>query len=209
MDMKKFFDQNNLLWRVLNAIYDYLTLSLCWLVCCLPVITIGTSTIALYDTVFHCFRKDEGAMFKRFFRTFRRELGRGILITLLWAVIGSLLVFSYMTLYQMGNTNSTWATISLVYLFAMLIPLGVLCWVVTVESRFTYKFFQLHQVAFIYALGYLPYTLAIVAMLVAAAIVLLVYPFLIAIIPAVLAHLQSIFIEKVFKKYMPTEAENA
>lgn len=203
--MKKFFDHENIIWQTLSRVYDYVILSLCWLLCTLPVITAGSASIALYDTAAHCFRMDEGAMLKRFFRTFRRELGRGSLMTLLWGIIGCLLVLSYQILYQMGETSDTWAAISLVYLFALLIPVSIVCWLIPIESRFVYKFGQLHKVAFIYAFGYLPKTIAIAGLLVAAAVALTFYPFLIVIIPAVLAHLQSFFIEQVFKKYMPEE----
>lgn len=207
--MKKIFDHTNIFWQAVSHVSDYFILSCCWLLCCLPVITIGSSTIALYDTVAHCFRMGEGDMLKRFFRTFWRELGRGILITVLWAIIGCLLFFSYQILYQMGETSDTWAMVSLVYLFALLVPVSILCWVLTTESRFVYSFGQLHKVAIIYTFGYLPKTIAIVALLIAAVIAVLYYPLVIIIVPAVLAHLQSHFIEKVFEKYMPKTAEEA
>lgn len=205
--MKTIFDPDNWFWRSFGRLADYFILSMIWLACCLPIVTIGTACIALYDTVAHCFRFQEGNMVKRFFGTFKRELLRGILLTVLWAVVGYLLNVGYQIIYQLGAGDATWAVFSLVYLVTLFVPLGAVCWVISLESRFAYSFLQLHSTAFIFTFGHLLQTVAIVALLVAAVIVIFNFPYLLLFLPAALAHLQSFFIEKVFKKYMPDEEQ--
>ena len=41
----------------MSRITDYIFLSCFWLLCCIPVVTIGTSTAALYDASYRAFRK--------------------------------------------------------------------------------------------------------------------------------------------------------
>lgn len=44
------------LWRALNTLTDILALSVLWLLCSIPVLTLGTATTALYDSVVRCIR---------------------------------------------------------------------------------------------------------------------------------------------------------
>ena len=201
----RFFNPDNWLWRGFGRLADFFILSVLWMICSIPVVTIGAASIALYDTVAHCFRYQEGEMVRRFFRTFKQELLRGILITVIWAVVGYLFNVSYQILVQMGNDNSVWGIISVVYFFSLSIPLGIGCWALGLESRFSYGFGQLHKNAIIFTLAYLPRTIAIVVIFVLGLNMLYIMPFLVMLLPAIMVNLQSMFMEPVFRKYMPDE----
>ena len=69
--MSRLFSPDGLLWKILNSLTDIFALSLIWLFCCLPVITIGPATTALYDAVTHGIRYQETGLYRRFFRTFK------------------------------------------------------------------------------------------------------------------------------------------
>lgn len=197
--MKQNEQSENIIWRSFGRLSDWFLVSICWLLCCVPVVTIVPACIALYDTVARCIRGDESGLFSRFFRTFKNELGRGILLTVLWAALCLFIAMGYLILY---NAESAF---SLVYLGSLFIPLGVLCWVVALESRFVYGFGTLHKNAFIFTFAYLPQTLAIVAVLVVGIVVLLLFPPIVIVLPGIAANLQSVFIEKVMTRYMPEE----
>ena len=201
----RFFNPDNWLWRGFGRIADFFLLSVLWLVCSIPLVTMGTASIALYDTVAHCFRYNEGSMVGRFFRTFKQELVRGILLTLLWAVLGWLLNVSYQILTQLGEGSSFWAVFSVVYFVILLIPVGMACWAVGLESRFSYSLKELHKNAAMLTLGYLPRTIAIVLIFVVFYNVLINLVFLVMFLPAIMVNLQSMFMEPVFRKYMPEE----
>ena len=201
-----FFNPDNWLWRGFGRVADFFILSVLWMVCSIPVVTIGAATIALYDTVAHCFRYQEGRMVDRFFRTFRKELLRGILPTVVWAVVGYLFNVSYQILSQLGEGSSFWSVFSLVYFVLLLIPVGVAIWAIGLESRFAYTFGQLHKNAVMFTLGYFPRTLAVVLIFVVFYNLLINMFFLVMFLPAIMVNLQSMFMEPVFRKYMP-EAE--
>ena len=200
-----FFNPDNWLWRGFGRLADFFILSALWIICSIPVVTIGAASIALYDSVAHCIRYNEGGMIRRFFRTFKKELGRGILLTVVWAVIGYLFNVSYQILVQMGNDNATWGIISVVYFFTLSIPVGIACWAIGLESRFSYSFGQLHKNAVIFTFGYLPRTFAVIAIFVLGYNVLINLPFLLIFLPGIMVNLQSMFMEPVFRKYMPEE----
>jgi len=204
--MKNFFNSENFLWQWFAHLADYFLLSCMWLICCIPVVTAGSASIALYDTVAHCIRGKEPDLFRRFFRTFKNELGRGIALTLFWALIAALLG----ALYQIVSQSAGGSLLQAVFFFLLLLPLGILCWAVAIESRFTYSFAQLQRMAVIFTFAHLPHTAAIVMLLVVQLNVLINFPFFALFLPGMVVTFQSWFIEKVFSKYIPSdEAETA
>ena len=200
-----FFNPDNWLWRGFGRLADFFLLSALWLVCSIPVVTVGAASIALYDTVAHCFRYQESGMAGRFFRTFRKELVRGILLTVVWAVVGYLFNVSYQILTQLGDGGSAWTLISQVYFMLLLIPVGIATWAIGLESRFCYGFGQLHKNAIMCALGYLPRTIAIVLIFAVVYNLIINMFFLVMFLPALMVNLQSMIMEPVFRKYMPEE----
>ena len=199
------FNPDNWLWRGFGRLADFFILSALWMLCSIPVVTIGAASIALYDTVAHCFRYSEGGMVNRFFRTFKKELGRGILLTVLWAALGWLLNLSYQIVTQLGDGSTFWTVVSLISFVIMVIPVGMACWAIGLESRFAYSFGQLHKNAAMFTLGYFPRTLAIVVIFALFYNVVLNLFFMVIFLPALMVNLQSMVMEPVFRKYMPEE----
>ena len=184
---------------------DFFALSVLWLLLCLPVVTIIPASIALFDSVAHCLHGTEDGSVSRFFRTFKSELPRGILLSLVWLAIFCGLLYGFLILFRMGQENSVMAAYSLVYLITMLIPLGVLAWLIPVESRFHHSFFGLFKAAAVYAIGHLPTTILLLVILIVAALMIMVLPILGLLMPAIAVTLQCWFVERVFMKYLPQE----
>ena len=201
----RFFNPDNWLWRGFGRLADFFILSVLWMVCSIPLVTIGAASFALYDTVAHCFRYNEGGMVSRFFSTFKRELVRGILLTVLWAVIGYLFNISYQMVTQLGDGSTFWTVLNLVYFVLLTIPVGMACWAIGLQSRFTYSVGELHKNAAMFTLGYFPRTLAIVVIFALFYNVLINMFFMVMFLPAIMVNLQSMFMEPVFRKYMPEE----
>lgn len=205
--MKKFFDPENNLWSWIGRIPDMILLSLLWLVLSIPIVTLVPASIALYDAVARNVRPDEKGAYRRFFRTFRKELGRGILMGLLWIVIAAVLYVGYSILSQQAQAGDAWAAYALVYQILSLLPLSVFLWVIPLESRFIYGYWQLHKNAILFSVCYLPRTLLLLVFTVLGIVACCFYPLAIIVMPALLALLFSIPIEKVFKKYTPETGE--
>ena len=184
---------------------DFCALSILWLLLCLPIVTFIPASIALFDSIAHCIHGTEEGPVRRFFHTLKSELLRGILLSLIWLVIGFGLIYGYNILYQMGKENPAIATYSLVYLISMLIPLGVLAWLIPVESRFHHSFFGLFRSAAAYAISHLPTTVMMLFILAVAVLLVLLLPVLALVLPAIAVTIQCWFVEKVFKKYIPQE----
>ena len=87
----------------LGAIFG---LSVMWILCCLPVLTIMPACIALYDSVVNCLHGDEPSPIRRFFSTLRRELIRGIGLTVLWIAVWLVFLYGFALLNNLGKENS-------------------------------------------------------------------------------------------------------
>ena len=203
--MNSYYDNQNFFLRWFGKMADVVLLSLLWAVCCLPVVTIGASTIALYDAIARCVHGTKDSPYKYFFHVFKTELLRGILITLVWAALGLGLYLGYAYLYQWGKTSSLAATYSLVYLGSMLIPVGIFAWLIPLEARFQYGFFGLHKAAATFTIVYLPTTGILLAIALVAAVMVMLVPVLVILLPGIVMTLQSWFVEKVFKKHIGEE----
>lgn len=202
--MKSLAHPGGFVMRWFGRIGDFFCLSMVWLVCSLPLITFIPACVALYDSVAHCVRGNEDHPCKRFFRTLRAEILRGMLLSLLWAVLAAVLLFGYQIVNVSGEGTAA-AVYATLYGGTLLIPLAVLTWLIPIQSRFAYKFFELHKVAFTFTVAHLPTTAAIVGILIVSVAVLAFMPVLAVLLPAITVTLQCGLIEKVFRQYMPEE----
>ena len=81
--MSGLFDPKNDLWRTVSTMTDVCGLSFLWAAACVPVVTIGPATAALYFAVVRRVRRREDGAFKAFFHSFRMNVKQGVLATLM------------------------------------------------------------------------------------------------------------------------------
>lgn len=84
---------------------DIMILSLCWLICCIPVITIGPSCAALYYAVHKRFEDKSETPAKDFFRSFRTNLVQGIILTIIYLLYLGITGFNlYVAIFGFNGT---------------------------------------------------------------------------------------------------------
>ncbi len=199
--MGSFFSRDNWLWNPFSWVADMVLLSCLWVICSVPLLTIGASTAALYDCAARCVRGNDEKMFARFFRTFRRELVPSIPSLLLWCLV---IVGGYAAVRTYGNTvtvtdASTAITTGLLLLLTVVV--GIAAWVFPLLSRFTMSFASLNLMAVRLALIHLPRTMALGIATVLSGFLCLQFIAPLFFLPAVLALLWTLLLEGVFRKY--------
>lgn len=190
------------IFRWMSKLGSFLVLSMLWLLCCVPVVTIIPSCVALYDTAVCCLHEDEDGPIRHFFVTFKTVLLRGIGLTVLWLVIGVMLFVGYRALTLLAGENTFLQLYATVYAGTMLIPLAVLTWLIPLEARSSDGFWALHKLALTRAIVHLPITAALLGILALTALILLVMPVLVVILPAISVTFQSALAEKVLDRYV-------
>ena len=188
-------------WNFCNTITDVLLLSLLWCGCSLPLITLGASTTALYDAAVHGIRYREPGLYRRFFRTFRREWKTSVPVTLLW---GAVLLFGFYVLALLDEAAAEEAMAGVMaggYRVLMGIPLTCACWSVMLRSRLTYNFRDLTANALRFLQVHLLQSLAIGVFTWVVCWYCFHYPIALTFAPAVTVICWSLVAEPVFKKY--------
>ena len=93
--------------QLVGQIIDCVFLSLIWLVSSLPIVTIGASTTALYHTVDRVFRREEGSIWKEFWRVFRRDFKRATVLWILMVLIVTVLAANFYMAFSAGISNES------------------------------------------------------------------------------------------------------
>lgn len=78
--------------RFLVKIADLILLNILWVVCCLPVITVGPATIAAHYVALRIVKDEGTSVVKLYIKSFRENLGQGIILGLAALLAGGILV---------------------------------------------------------------------------------------------------------------------
>ena len=92
--MKSLFAQDGPVMRFLSLLADLIFLNILWLVCSLPIITIGASTTACYYVGLRMTRGDY-AVGKDFFRSFKQNFKQATVLWLILAFLGAFFYFDF------------------------------------------------------------------------------------------------------------------
>ena len=202
---RKVFDPENAWWAFLGRGVDLVGLSLAWGFLCLPVLTIGPATSALYYTVVKCFRQKEKSTFTLFWRAFRADLKQGVAATLLCLPVSLLLYLGYSVMK--ANWSSDFGAVMFVaYDIALVVPLGVMVWLFPLLGRFESPLKDAFRTSAMLTFRHLPSTVILVLLTVETAVSLIEKWWPVFFAPALWALLSSLFMERIFPKYL-TEPE--
>ena len=103
-----------------------------WLVCSLPIITIGASTTAL---IYSCMKlhKEEGYATKNFFISFKENFKQSTIIWLIYVAVGAILTADLYFWKQQSNGNKVVLGLSLAVLILYAISLS---YVFAIQAKF-------------------------------------------------------------------------
>lgn len=102
--MNKLFDLNNPFFSFLSKVADLIILSFLWFVCCLPIVTIGPSSSALYYVMLKIARKEDVRVTATFFKGFKDNFKQGIAYSFIFVILGAVLVLDYIIAMGMPGT---------------------------------------------------------------------------------------------------------
>ena len=100
------FNWDNIVFQMLGKLVDCVWVSILWVICCIPVFTIGASTTALYYTVHKSIRGDRGYTTRTFFGAFRDNFKAATLPYLIWLAVMIVLGCDAYIPYQVLKTGS-------------------------------------------------------------------------------------------------------
>ncbi len=167
--MKGFFNMEGPVFAFLSRLADLFILNILFLICSLPVITIGASLTAMSYVTLKMKDGEEGYIWKSFFRSFRRNFRQA---TLIWAgmlVMLAVLVTDFLLSRSMGGAMRS--VFMVVTFIGMFLWMSVELYVFPLLSRFDNTVKGTLTNSMMIAIGYAPKTILLLAVTAAAVII--------------------------------------
>lgn len=208
--LEAIFNPENAVFCLINKILDLMVLSLVWAVCCIPVVTAGAASTALYYAVVKSVRRQRSYPVREFWKSFRANLKKGILIQAVWMMLAAMMLISDVPLFAAllsGKGIQDKVLLALLAVKAVFLA-GMPCWLYPLLSRFEQPLLKLAEAALYMLLRYFPITLLAAVLLLGAGLLLAWEPLLAVLVPGVTALLLSFFLEPFLRKLIrPEEAQ--
>jgi len=197
---------NNPVIRVLNRCTDLVVLNIVFLLCCLPVFTIGAAISGMYTVTLRSIRYGDGYVIPTFFRGFKASFRQATISWLICCLVGALL-FVDLRFWSAMDAGAIGSTMKMVSLAVGILFLLVAIWVFPLIAKMEDSLSHMWQNALKMAVGYFfPYTL--VCALVPALACYLAYingpMFMLMMVLgfATVAYICSFFFYRVFSKHI-------
>lgn len=101
----RLFDPDGAFAHVLGVVGELIVLNLLWLLCAVPVVTVGAATVALHASIQRrVLSGDESSMVRRFFPAFRENFRRATAAWLIVLALSALCAFNVYVSRQMEST---------------------------------------------------------------------------------------------------------
>lgn len=193
--------------RAMNKLCDIIILSVLYILCCVPVITIGASTTAAYYVAAKVIRHNEGYVTRSFFKSFKLNFVQSLGLNISYLVCTGILIFNIF--FFNGTEGEVNLYLKCAYIAMLLILASVCMYTYPVLSRFTLKNMTVFKMAFTMAFRHFLHTLGMIGMWVIMLIGIYFIPMTVIILPGLCFFAETFLMEQVLKKYMPKPDENS
>lgn len=199
------FSYDNVIFRALNKFVDSIYASLLWLLCSIPIFTIGASTSALYYTVHKSIRGGREYVGRSFFKAFRENFKQATLSWLVYLLIVFVLSFDLSFMRQMLKAGSNLGMFYYVFLVAIVFVVGWGCYLFPYVARFQNTVKASLKNAVLLEIRHLPWSLLLILLFAASAFFIWLILPLIFLLPCMLCFAFDLILEKIFRRYMSEE----
>jgi len=211
--MRNVFNLDGPLFTALNKLSDMIILNLLFVVCCLPIVTIGASCTALSYVMLKIREGEEGYITRSFFKSFKQNFRQA---TVIWLILLAAAIIMFLDFRIMRSYEGTMGTVIRVSVY-----LGVIIWfmvfmyVFPMLARFENSIKQTLQNSLLLALANAPKTLIMLIIMIGSIFLTLwnattlVWGILVWLLVgfATVSYINCVFQVPMFHKLMPPQPE--
>ena len=173
--MDRFFNMDNKFFTVMGRVADLIMLNVVFLICCLPIVTIGASLTALHYVTLKMARNEESYIIKSFFKSFKQNFKQATIINLIMLAGGAVL---YLDLNIVSNMTGSMSQVMYILLIALgFLYLIIFLYIYPVLAKFYNSIKNTFRNALLMAIRHLPYTILMAVITIAPAAVFLIQSF--------------------------------
>ena len=199
--------------RTLSRVADLMLLNIVFIVCCVPIVTIGPALTALHYVTLKMAENEEGYIVRGFFKSFRQNFRQATVIWVILLLLGCLLTTDLVILKN--STGMIFTVIRVLIMASFVVYLMELLYVFPTLAKFDNSVRATMKNALFMAILDFPRTVFMLLIVGAAAFLTLYngYTFWYGLLVWILlgfstiAYVNSRFLSKIFKKYIPEEEE--
>lgn len=194
--------------KILRTLLDCVLASFLWLLCAVPVVTVGAASTALYHTVHTVIRRDEGRVWTEFRAAFKSNFKQA---TLVWLIALPVLAFVLAGGYNAFILYRLEIVSGILPLAIACVLIGVILWVCYLFpciARFENTLGQMLKNCGMFVLLHPLWSAVLLLVFLGEAAVALTVPGLFPLVPAFGTLLSSYPLERVFGKYGSESPEN-
>lgn len=103
-EQMNFFGVESPLYKFMQRLWDILQINFFWLICSIPIITIGASTAAAFKVCLHMVDDEEGYIAREFFKGFRENWKQGTAVGII-TLIAAYAVYLDIQLFEAVEDN--------------------------------------------------------------------------------------------------------
>lgn len=162
----KFFNYDSPIMQFLSRITDLFILNFLFLICSIPIVTIGAAATALYSVTLKMAKNEESYIFSSFFRAFKSNFKHSTVSWLILLLAGIVLAMDYRAVGIMGGSFQQ--IFSFLLFFLCIIFLFPAIYIFPYIARFENTIKNSLKNAFIISIAQLPYTVLLLLLLAAA-----------------------------------------
>lgn len=207
----KIFDMDNPFFRTLDRLADLIILNLCFLLCSIPIFTIGAALSAMCKIELQLVRGEQGYIARPFFKAFKEEFKQSTIIWLPSMIIVFTIVIDIMMFRASSETGMFYRVISILSLVIGLILCTVLLYVFPLIAQFENTIVQTLKNAAILSVKHFLKTIAM--MVIDFGLILITflngYTFVYGLLVWILAgfsligYINALFLKDILDKYIP------
>lgn len=189
-----------------QKIFDLIWVSLLWVVGSIPIITVGTSTTALYYAVHRAWVEDKGYITDKFWSSYKQNLKQGICLWIMIVAI-SIIIHLDCSVIMAFTDSQAGGTITAFYYLISLLLLGVFAYMFASLSRYEMPIGWFIKIGCYMAVRYFGRTLLLIGILSVSLWLITYIPLMILVVPGIEVLLSEKILEPVLVRHEPKEDE--
>ena len=144
----------------LNKMTDLILLNIIWLISCIPIVTIGAATTAMYYVCIISIRQGDGYVIKRYIASFKQNFRQS---TIIWLIMLLITAVFGLDIFFWNQVHTGFGKVMLCVSMALWLLVGVIgLYVFPVLSKLEGTLISTIKNATAFAIGYFPYTIALI-----------------------------------------------
>lgn len=139
--MKNFLKYDSPVMQLLSQIFNFLLITILWILCSLPILTIGVSLTAAETVAMKLISGEDDAVIKPFFKSYKENIKQGLI---LWgAIVPLLAIVTFSSLFLLSETGKEYPLIWLPTAVLLLLVMTVFVHGIPQIARYTNSLFQI------------------------------------------------------------------